>query len=221
MMGDLANLPEIVRLSRKYGARVLVDDAHSIGVLGERGAGTADHFGLDEETDLIMGTFSKSLAGIGGFCVGPKEVMEYVQHQARSMMFSASIPPAVCAATLKALNLIEQEPERRFTVRGLANRARLGLQQLGFHTGVSESPIVPVIIGHREKAFKLWQILLQEGVFVNPVTAPAVPAGMDLLRCSFMATHSEEQIDRFLASFERARIRLEREVEMPRSAVAG
>ena len=201
----------MAKLCRQYGARLLVDDAHAFGVIGERGAGTADHFGLDDETDLIMGTFSKSLAGIGGFCTGPKVVMDYIQHQARSMMFSASIPPAVCAAALKALDLIEQEPERRMTVRGLANRARAGLQDRGFHTGDSESPIVPVIIGAREKTFRLWQILLDEGVFVNPVTTPAVPAGMDLLRCSFMATHSEDQIDRFLDAFERAGARLERE----------
>ena len=218
MMGDLAKLPEMVELCQKYGARLLVDDAHAFGVIGERGAGTADHFGLDDETDLIMGTFSKSLAGIGGFCTGPKVVMDYIQHQARSMMFSASIPPAVCAAALKALDLIEQEPERRMTVRGLANRARAGLQDLGFSTGDSESPIVPVIIGDREKTFRLWQILLEEGVFVNPVTSPAVPAGMDLLRCSFMATHSEEQIDRFLDAFERSRARLERETSWRHSA---
>lgn len=208
MMGDLAALPEIVELAQKYDARVLVDDAHSFGVLGGRGAGTADHFGLDDEVDLIMGTFSKSLAGIGGFCSGPKFVTEFIRHRARTMMFSASIPPAVCAAAIACLDVIEQEPERRARVVALASRARMGLQDLGFDTGPSDSPVVPVIIGERERAFRFWKYLLAEGVFTNPVTTPAVPPGMDLLRCSFMATHTDEHVDRFLDAFQRARTRM-------------
>lgn len=208
MTGDLAPLPEIVRLARGFGARVLVDDAHAFGVFGERGAGTADHFGLDDEVDLIMGTFSKSLAGIGGFCTGPAEVIEYLRHYARTMIFSAATPPAVCATVLKCLDIIAAEPERRARVLNLAARARAGLQELGLNTGNSHSPIVPVILGDREHAFRFWKALLDEGVFVNPVTAPAVPPGMDLLRCSFMATHTEAHLDRFLNAFERARDRL-------------
>ncbi|TAH34966.1 MAG: aminotransferase class I/II-fold pyridoxal phosphate-dependent enzyme [Planctomycetota bacterium] len=208
MTGELAPLPEIVALCQKYGARVLVDDAHSFGVYGERGAGTADHFGLDDQVDLIMGTFSKSLAGIGGFCTGPEIVIEYIRHHARSMIFSAATPPAVCATALKCLDIIEAEPERRRRVLDIAARARKGLAELGFNTGSTQSPIVPVILGDREYVFRFWKVLLEEGVFVNPVTAPAVPAGMDLLRCSFMATHTDAHVERFLGGFERARQRL-------------
>jgi len=214
MTGEIARLPEIVKSAHRFGARVLIDDAHAFGVLGERGAGTADHFGLDKEVDLIMATFSKSLAGIGGFCSGPRAVIDYIRHKARSLIFSASVPPSVCAASLRCLDLIEEEPERRMTVLGLAARARSGLESMGFNTGPSETPIVPVILGDWEKVFRFWRILLQEGVFVNPVTSPGVPPGMDLLRCSFMATHSEEQIDRFLEAFDRARGRLELEMEL-------
>ncbi len=210
MTGELAQLPEIVRLARQYGARVLVDDAHSFGVFGDRGAGTPDHFGLDEEVDLIMGTFSKSLAGIGGFCGGPRDVVEYMRHHARTMIFSASTPPAICAAALKCLEIIRTEPERRTRVLALAAQAREGLQELGFDTGPSESPIVPVILGNREHTFRFWKALLEEGVFVNAVTSPGVPPGMDLLRCSFMATHTEEHLERFLGAFARVRDRLVR-----------
>ena len=208
MTGDLAPLPEITALARSYGARVLVDDAHSFGVFGSRGAGTPDHFGLDDQVDLVMGTFSKSLAGIGGFCAGPLEVMDWLRHGARTMMFSASVPPAVAAAALRCLDIIEAEPERRAWVLDLARRAAEGLRQLDFDTGATESPIVPVFLGDRVRCFRFWQILLEEGVFTNPVTAPAVPAGMDLLRCSFMATHGEHHLEQFLAAFERARERL-------------
>ena len=208
MMGDLAPLPGIVELAQRYGAKVLVDDAHAFGVLGERGAGTADHFGIDDEVDLVMGTFSKSLACIGGFCAGPSEAIEFIRHRARTMMFSASIPPAVCATALACLDLIAQEPERREHVLALALKARDGLRELGFNTGSSESPIVPVILGDRELTFRFWQVLLDEGVFTNPVTMPAVPPGMDLLRCSFMATHTDAQVQAFLDAFDRARKRL-------------
>lgn len=211
MTGELAPLPEIVALSRRYGARILVDDAHSFGVYGERGAGTADHFGLDDEIDLIVGTFSKSLAGIGGFCTGPQPVIEYIRHHSRPMIFSAATPPAVCAAALKCLEIIEAEPQRRQRVMQIAALARRGLTELGFNTGNTVSPIVPVIFGDREYVFRFWRALLEEGVFVNPVTTPAVPPGMDLLRCSFMATHTEAHVERFLGGFERARARLEAE----------
>ncbi len=208
MMGDLAPLPGMVQLAHAHGARLLVDDAHGFGVLGPKGAGTPDHFGLDGQVDLVMGTFSKAMAGIGGFCAGPREVVEYIRHRARTMIFSASIPPAVCAASLAALRIIREEPERREWVRELANRARAGLGELGFDTGLSESPVVPVVLGERELCFRTWKELLEEGIFVNPVTSPAVPAGMDLLRCSFMATHTEEHLAVFLEAFRRVRERL-------------
>ncbi|KAA3608207.1 MAG: aminotransferase class I/II-fold pyridoxal phosphate-dependent enzyme [Planctomycetota bacterium] len=220
MMGDLAPLPGMVDLARQYGARLLVDDAHGFGVLGSRGAGTADHFGLDQDVDLIMGTFSKSLAGIGGFCAGPKDVIEYIRHRARTMIFSASVPAGVCAAAITCLDIIESEPERRRHVIELASKARAGLQQLGFNTGPSETPVVPVILGDRMRIFRFWNLVLEEGVFTNPVTAPGVPPGMDLLRCSFMATHTEEHVERFLDAFARARNRLEK-VDSASQAVSG
>jgi len=208
MMGDLAPMPQLVDLAHEHGARLLVDDAHGFGVLGPHGTGTSDHFGLNGDVDLVMATFSKSMAGIGGFVAGPREVIEFIQHNARTMIFSASVPPPVCAASLACLDIIEQEPERRTRVMELASRGRAGLQDLGFDTGPSESPVVPVILGNRERTFVFWKMLVEEGVFVNPVTTPGVPPGMDLLRCSFMATHTEEQVDRFLAAFARVRDRM-------------
>ena len=202
MLGDLTPLPEIVALAQEFGSRVLVDDAHGFGVLGDRGAGTAEHFGLEDGADIIMGTFSKSMGGIGGYCAGPREVIEFIRHRARTMMFSASIPPAVCAAALAGLEVFEAEPERRHRVLALADRARAGLKELGFNTGpASLGPIVPVILGERERTFHAWKFLMDAGVFVNPITSPAVPAGLDLLRCSFMASHTDQHLDSFLASF--------------------
>ncbi len=202
MLGDLAPLPEMVSMAQEFGTRILVDDAHGFGVLGKRGAGTAEHFDLEEETDLIMGTFSKSMAGIGGYCAGPREVIEFVRHRARTMMFSASIPPAVCAASLTALRIFETEPERRQRVLSLADQARAGLQALGFNTGPAQlGPIVPIILGKREHTFHSWQFLMDAGVFVNPITSPAVPVGSDLLRCSFMASHTDDHMASFLEAF--------------------
>ncbi len=220
MMGDLAPIPRMVELAQKHGARLLVDDAHGFGVLGPHGTGTADYFGLNGEVDLVMATFSKSMAGIGGFVAGPREVIEFIRHNARTMIFSASVPPPVCAASLACLDIIEQEPERRVRVKELAERGRIGLRELGFDTGPSEGPIVPVILGNRERTFVFWRMLLEEGVFVNPVTTPAVPPGMDLLRCSFMATHTEEQVDRFVAAFGRVRERMPRTPQEPGAALS-
>ena len=208
MTGEFARLPEITALARRYNARVVVDEAHSFGVFGDRGAGIADHFGVEDEVDLVLGTFSKSLAGIGGFCAGPKYVLEYIRHNARSLIFSAATPPAVCAAAIKCLEIIRDEPERRARVQQISSQARTGLRNLGFNVGSTESPIIPVILGERMYTFRFWHRLLAEGVFVNAVTAPAVPAGMDLLRCSFMATHTEEQIERFLSTMDRVRDQL-------------
>jgi 8-amino-7-oxononanoate synthase len=202
MMGDLANLPNIVKLARHYGARLMVDEAHSVGVLGAHGRGAAEHFGLDGEVDLVMGTFSKSFASLGGFIAGPAQVIHYMKHHARSMIFSAAITPASAAAALAALEVIETEPELRHRVLAIANRVRTGLRQQGFTVGGSpHSPIVPVVVGDQERMLRMWKVLYECGLFTNPVTQPAVPTGHDLIRTSYIATHSDEQIGMVLARF--------------------
>ncbi len=202
MGGDLANLPEIVPLCAKYGARLMVDDAHAIGVIGE-GRGTAAHYGLNDKADIIMGTFSKSFASLGGFVVGSEPVMHYVQHHARSLIFSASITPPNCAAALAALEIMETEPERRQRVMAIAERMRTEFRRLGYNVGNSVTPVIPIIIGERMATMGMWQRLYQEGIYVNPVIEPAVPPGMSLLRTSYMATHTDEQMDRVLDAFAR------------------
>lgn len=202
MGGDLANLPEIVPLCKKYGARRMVDDAHSIGVLGD-GRGTAAHFGLHDQVDIIMGTFSKSFASLGGFIVGDEPVIHYVQHMARSLIFSASITPPNVAAAMAALEIMETEPERRTRLLNIADRMRREFQRMGYNTGNSVTPIIPIIIGDRMSTSFMWKRLYEEGVYVNPVIEPAVPPGMSLLRTSYMATHTDAQMDRVLEVFER------------------
>jgi 8-amino-7-oxononanoate synthase len=202
MMGDLADLPNIVKLARQYGARLMVDEAHSVGVLGKKGRGAAEHFGLDHEADLVMGTFSKSFASLGGFIAGPQRVIHYMKHHARSLIFSASITPAAAAAALAALDIIETQPEMRRRVLGIAHRVRQGLRQHGFIVGgTKDSPIVPVVIGDQERMLRMWRMLFECGLFTNAVTQPAVPPGMDLIRTSFMATHTDEQIGLVLSRF--------------------
>lgn len=201
MGGDIADLPRIVEVCRRYGARLLVDDAHAIGVIGEGGRGTASHFGLEQEVDLIVGTFSKSLASIGGFVAGPKAVLEWIKHFGRSMMFSASLPPASTAAALAALDVLEREPEM---VARLAERGamlREGLRQAGFDIGASQTPIVPITLGDEYTTVVFWKQLLEHGVYTNPVIYPAVPKGRGMLRTSCMATHSLEQIEQALEAF--------------------
>jgi len=200
MEGDLAPLPELLELSHRHGARVMVDDAHGMGVMG-RGRGTAAHFGVVNETDLIMSTFSKSFASLGGFVAGDAQVIDYVQHHARALIFSASIPPPNAAAALAALEIMRSEPERVDRLQGNGERWRSGLQQLGFDTGNSVSPIVPVIVGDDMVTFGMWRMLLDEGVYTNPVVSPATPNGRQLLRTSCMATHTEDQIDEALEAF--------------------
>ena len=202
MGGDLANLPEIVPLCKKYGARLMVDDAHSIGVLGD-GRGTAAHFGLHDQVDIIMGTFSKSFASLGGFIVGDEPVIHYVQHMARSLIFSASITPPNVAAAMAALEIMETEPERRTRLLSISDRMRREFQRMGYNTGNSVTPIIPIIIGDRMSTGFMWKRLYEEGVYTNPVIEPAVPPGMSLLRTSYMATHTDEQMDRVLEAFER------------------
>jgi 8-amino-7-oxononanoate synthase len=201
MGGDIAPLPEIVPLCQKYGARLMVDDAHSVGVLGG-GRGTAAHFGLTDQVDLTMGTFSKSFASLGGFIAGDADVIHYIQHNARSLIFSASMPPASVAAALAALEVMQEEPERIRRVNEIGKRMRAGFHQLGFNVGASETPIVPVIIGDDMYTFLVWKTLYEAGIYTNPVVSPAVPPKSALLRTSYMATHADEQLDRVLETFE-------------------
>lgn len=202
MEGDLASLPELVPLAKKYGARLMVDDAHAMGVLGG-GRGTAAHFGLTDEVDLIMSTFSKSFASLGGFVAGSEDVIHYVKHYARSLIFSASIPPANAAAALAALQVMREEPDRIVRVNQIGDRMREGFKQLGFNIGESITPVIPIIIGDDDKTFLTWKLLFEHGVFVNPIISPAVSAGRQLLRTSYMATHTDEQLDQVLEIFEK------------------
>jgi 8-amino-7-oxononanoate synthase len=202
MGGDIAPLPELIGICRKYGARVMVDDAHAMGVLGG-GRGTAAHFGVTEETDLIMSTFSKSFASIGGFIAGNEDIIHYVKHHARSLIFSASIPPSCAAAVLAALHIMRDEPEHSQRVNQIGARMRDSLRQLGFNILNSQSPIIPIHIGDDMMTILTWKNLFDNGVFVNPVLQPAVPAGSQLLRTSYMATHTDEQLERVLDVYER------------------
>jgi 8-amino-7-oxononanoate synthase len=204
MEGDITPLPDVVALAQKYGARVMVDDAHSVGVLGEGGRGTAEHFHMEDKVDVIMGTYSKSLAAIGGFIVATREVANYVKHLSRSLIFSASLAPALVAAVSAALDVIQEEPELREKLWHNARKMLKGFKELGFDTGTSETPIIPIIIGDRMKTFQMCGLLQQYGIFVNPTISPAVPPGREMLRTSYMATHTEEQLDKILDAFERA-----------------
>jgi 7-keto-8-aminopelargonate synthetase-like enzyme len=204
MEGDIADLPSIVKLAKKYEARIMVDDAHSVGVLGSGGRGTAEHFGLEKEVDLIMGTYSKSLAAIGGFVAGSEEVISYIKHTARSMIFSASLSPSLVASVSTALDIIEEQPELRARLWKNTQKMLKGFKELGFDTGTSETPVIPIIIKDTLKTYLMAKLLFDLGIFVNPVVSPAVPPGRELLRTSYMATHTEEQLDRVLEAFQKA-----------------
>lgn len=195
MEGNIAKLPEIAELAKKYNASVLSDCAHAIGVLGDHGRGTPDHFGLTDEIDLIGGTFSKSLASLGGFIGGDKETIQYIKHHSRSLIFSASMTPASTAATLAALDIIESDDSRRLKLWENTHYSLNKLKELGFDTGAAETPIIPIYIRDNQKAYIMTTRLFEEGVFVNPVVAPAVSPEDTLIRFSLMATHSFEQID--------------------------
>lgn len=201
MEGDICNLPEIVRLAKKYGARILVDDAHGLGVLGERGRGTAEYYGLEDEVDIIMGTFSKSLASLGGYIAAKESVIHYVKHASRPFIFSASIPPACAAAAMEALRILEAEPERIKRLWDNAEFMKQGFKKLGLSTGNSNTPVVPVMTGEDYRTFKIAKELLEEGVYVNPVITPAVLPGEALLRTSYTATHTREQLEYALNAF--------------------
>jgi len=203
MEGDLCNLPKIVELAQKFRARVMTDDAHSMGVLGTHGRGTAEYFGLEAQTDLVMGTFSKSFASLGGVISGPYDVINFIKHRARPVVFSASMTPASVASALKALDIIEAEPQRRTRLLDIAEKMHNGFRAMGFDTGVSVTPVVPVLVGDQVKCFRFWKALFEAGVFTNPVIPPAVEPGHALLRTSYMATHTDAQLDRVLEQFEK------------------
>lgn len=198
MEGDIANLPEIVRLKEKYNASIFVDEAHGLGVLGNMGRGTCDHFGVTKDVDLIMGTFSKSLATIGGFVAGDKEVINYIRHNARSYIFSASNTPAATAAAIEALHIIKEEPERLENLWKVTNYALKNFRELGFEIGATSTPIIPIYIRDTDKTFMVTKMLWDEGIFVNPVVPPACSPQDTLIRFSLMATHTKEQVDRAL-----------------------
>ena len=203
MEGDLVDLPNVVRLAKKHGARIMVDDAHGIGVLGKNGRGTAEHFGVENDVDLIMGTYSKALASIGGFIAASEEVIHYIKHIARSLIFSASPPPASVAAVSAAIDIIEDEPKRRVCLWHNTNKMLKGINALGFNTGKTETPIIPLIVGDNQKAFTMARLLHDKGIFANVAVSPAVPNGKALIRTSYMATHTDEQLDKVLEAFEK------------------
>lgn len=203
MEGDLADLPGIMSLAKKYNAKVMVDDAHGIGVMGKHGRGTPEHFGLEEEVNLVMGTFSKSFASLGGFVAGEKKVISYIKHFARSLIFSASITPASVATVLATLEIIQTEPERRERLWQITEKMKSGFLAMGYNTGSTETPIIPVFIGNDELTFMLWKMLRENGIFTNPVIYPAVPKEKSLIRTSYSATHSDEELETVLESFQR------------------
>ncbi len=203
MEGDIAPLPEIVAVAREFAAGVMVDDAHGIGVLGRTGRGTAEHFGLEHEVDLIMGTFSKSMASVGGFIAGNSTVIDYVKHRARTLIFSAAPPPASAAAALATVDIMDREPERRERLWENTRFFAEGLRSLGFDTGESRTPVVPIVVGEDLTALRMVHRLQEEGVFVNCVLSPATPPGRALIRTSLMATHSHGQLVRALEAFEK------------------
>lgn len=195
MTGEICNLPKLVELKHKYGARIMLDEAHGIGVLGKHGRGAGEHFGLEDEVDIIMGTFSKSFASLGGFMVGSAEVVDYVKHTSRPFIFSASITPASVACARRALQIIKDEPQRVQNLRDISAYMRQQLKEKGVKIIEAETPIIPIFVYDDEKAFLACKMLLERGVYVNPVVSPATPPGQALLRTSYMATHTREQMD--------------------------
>jgi 8-amino-7-oxononanoate synthase len=204
MEGDLADLPHIVPLAKRHGARVMVDEAHSVGVMGPTGAGTAEHFGLQDDVDILMATFSKSFASLGGFVAGDDKVIQYVKHHARSLIFSASMPPYAVATVQACLEILRSEPERRAQLWRNAEFLKQGIQSLGFNTGPCESPVIPIIVGDVTRTFVFWKELLKDGVFTNPVIPPAVPENSSRIRTSVMASHTEDLLSQALDVFRRA-----------------
>ena len=201
MTGRIVNLPEIVRLAKKYGARTYCDDAHALGVLGAAGRGTPDHFGLNDEVDLVMGTFSKSFASLGGYIAGKKDVIHYIKHKSRSFMFSASLPPASAATVLECAKIVQEDPGIVDRLWKNARKMKAGFEAIGFDTMGSQTPVIPVLIGDDLKAFMFVKRLYELGVFATPVVSPAVPKGYALIRTSYMSTHEDKDLDFVLNVF--------------------
>lgn len=199
--GTIANVPEIVALAKKYNARILLDDAHSVGVIGECGRGTASHFGLDKEVDMTMGTFSKTFASLGGFVSGDAKIINYIKHYSPALIFSASPTPAACAGALAALEILQEEPERIEKLIKNASKVRSAFRELGFNIIENETAIVPVIIGDDMKTFIFWRSLYDAGIFVNAFVSPGVPPNMAMLRTSYMATHEDSHLDKIISTF--------------------
>ncbi len=203
MSGVIAAVPELVELAEEFGAALMLDDAHAVGVIGPGGRGSAAYFGVDDRVDMTTGTFSKSFASLGGFVVGAHDVIEFIRHSASAHIFSASMPPANVATVLKCLDILEAEPERLTRLWAISDYMREGFANLGFNVWTSQSPIIPVVVGDMTTCFVFWKDLLEEGVFVNAVVPPAVPQGQSLMRTSYMATHTDEELNMILDAFER------------------
>ncbi|TDI72519.1 MAG: pyridoxal phosphate-dependent aminotransferase family protein [Bacteroidetes bacterium] len=203
MSGTIARIPELVDLAETYGAALLLDDAHAIGVIGPGGRGSAAHFGLEDRVHLITGTFSKSFASLGGFCIGDHDVIDYIRHTSSTHIYSASMPPANVATVLACIDILEEEPERLERLWEISDYMRQGLRDAGLNVWTSQTPIIPVVAGKLRACFEIWRDLLEEGVFVNPIVPPAVPKGQSLLRSSYMATHTNEDLDFILDAFGR------------------
>jgi len=198
MEGDLANLAKIAKLKNKYSARLMVDDAHGIGVMGVHGRGTAEHFNVEKDVDLIMGTFSKSFASLGGFIAGDDKIISYIKHNARALIFSASMPPSAVATVLASLKIMKSEPHRRERLWQITRKMHKEYSRFGFNIGPTQTPIVPLIFGDDMVTFEFWRMLFNKGVFSNPVISPAVPPDGSLIRTSYMATHTDEELDQVL-----------------------
>ena len=205
MEGDICPLPDIVKIAKKYGARIMVDDAHATGIIGKTGRGTCEYFGLENgEVDLVVGTCSKTFATVGGFVVGDADIIHYIRHNARSQIFSAALPPACVASITKALELIENDTSRRDNLFRLTAKLKKGLEDLGYDLGTSTTPILPVHVGSNENCFKMWRSLHELGIFSNPVISPAVPPGHALMRLTLMATHTDEHVAKIIDAFAQA-----------------
>jgi 8-amino-7-oxononanoate synthase len=203
MEGDIADLPRLVELATTYRARIMVDDAHSIGVLGDNGRGTAEHYHLEDKVDIVMGTFSKSFASLGGFIAGDEDIIHYIKHHSRALIFSASPPPAAVAAVRATLKILKSEPERRKRLWEITGRMHREFTGMGFDIGPTQTPIVPILIGEDMKTFAFWKALTEAGLFTNPIISPAVPPGGALIRTSYTATHTDQQLDRVLETFQK------------------
>ncbi|MBN1837652.1 MAG: aminotransferase class I/II-fold pyridoxal phosphate-dependent enzyme [Spirochaetales bacterium] len=204
MEGDIVKLPELRKVADKFGARVYLDEAHALGVLGATGKGTEEHFGTPGSADLVMATFSKSFGAIGGFIAGDEVVVDYIKHLSRPLIFTASMPPAMIGAVMATMDIIEKEPEHTQRLQHIARYMLKEFKRLGFDTGVAETPIIPLLIGDQEKTFTFWKVLFDNGVYANPIVSPAVPPDRTLIRTSYMSVHTDEELDQVLEICERA-----------------